>query len=583
VIGTLPDTQVEVGDRAMNQLYFLFDAPEGQASEVEVHPAAALATARGIAEAAAFWETCAAIDPEPGATLDAWHPVVALAAATQRVELEREDMGVALVWLVEHAERLGPQLVSTLGGAAAHQPTFSLADLVLIAEAAGRAGATELRRSCEQRFVDAQLDDLIAGRAWSGPTLTITDAEVLAKAGERCDDQLLDCDAPVVVAILGWAGGLGVPLSDGQLIGLGAGLLGPMFVDRSPSPAELDAVQHLPAVHDGIAAYAAERAREDPSVVLDAFDHGLGRLLGSGPVGAHEERVELELLSRARRQPERRVEVLEHLIGQKEARGESVSPLDPQLLEILWPDGLWPPSDAQRLLVVLSDVQVRSGEVPLWFGRAITAPRQRSQDHDRLCAAMDAHPGRAYLPEDAQRALNATNVVADQLDRLAQAPPEDLYFVVLNVLKQVQTAPSSVEATVAHALPPYLLAIRRQDLPEALRASTAPVLMAFLAYVKPEIQDPDPDLTLAAELFFVRRALWQKDDPSVIPFDEMLRSAFDTWRKRDLKKLVSELERHSVNGRVAFEKWFTEADSRRSRSEEADARPSGERKWRRGS
>jgi hypothetical protein len=562
VIGTVADADVDLSEGGLDSFY-LFDFTGGRFSELEVHPLAELMVRVGAVQARGLWALASRLAAGDEASLDAWYPVAAAAAAGQRHQLTAVELQTAVDWLAVRANRLDRADVESLGAALMDQHRFSRRrHAPALMSAATAAGATALKEQIddiERRLVDQALARLARDeRRDDEEPFRLSSVLAEAHARKRCDELLTAADLAGGLKLLGWAEEVGVRLGDHALKAWGECALGPRLL-RDPTDAQTGRVYAShPAVLYGVAAHLEQVAVQDAGAVHALIRQGIDGLLRDEQLAGRPRVHQLVLLERGARNPELRVESLALIVQLRGARE-----VDEDTLAYLWPGSRWSLKEARGVLERLSREQATSGAVPAWLSATLSQTSWSGNaelgNYLSLCTAIvDAGIDRT-LSEDARRRAGEAVWALQGLAEARRPDARRATKVAVNLAEGFADMSAPVQELLLQRLPGLLV----RDLPldgvaDALAACPADLLRRYVDQAAMELgtHRPDPDIALRA--FVVTWHLRQRLHPYWKQLDQQVLSmTLPSWRRRDIEGLSKLLQRQRPEARPAFEDWLT--------------------------
>lgn len=560
VIGTIPAADIDAGSAALDSFY-LFDFLADRTTKLEIHPLADLLTRVGITGAQRLWDYASSMAAGSETSLDDWYPLAAVAAALDGAQLSPGEFDSALEWFPAEAARMSVEIVSSVCAALLDQAAFGHQHLRTLVTAADAAGASAMLDELELRLIDIELTRLVRD-GWRGaPPSRIASPGVRAYVGRQCEAELEQADADTAIRLLTWAAHAEAPLSDQALVACGEQTIGPSLVRSPPSSdlRQLAAKRSWPPLARGVVAYLAAA---EPEVATTAFERGLASLLPERDVAVHPGVHELFMITAARLDPRRCVEMLPRILDVRKRATGHVSGADHDLLMRLWPNGIWSISEAQRLLELLHVEQFQAGDdLPPWFTRTILRPPhlgdgRNLDDYITLCRRIKPHPVNALLSDVAQAYVGWVDWVSDHLARASDRSGDDIVDVAQKLVRQFDMASPPSQQMLLRDLPALLILVPLDQLTEVLIECPEPVWERFLTYVRPYLEPNRPNLDLGAHLFIAMMELNGKEHR----YGEQLKDRFlaDTllsWKRRDQDKLIDELARIRESAAQGFEQW----------------------------
>jgi hypothetical protein len=542
VIGTMPGAITS--SAVLADGFRVFDMTSRTMPDVETHPLAELLAQVGVLRAGALWRQAVTLGSGTERSFDEWYPVVCAAALLLRVEPTPSRAIEEIVgWLPQAVLRPTPL-------PAAHVETVltilldrhELGDDQLrpLLSAAQAAGATGQQQRLELILINRAIPLLERGQPPRGPTPLAT-AEGTELAVSTCERLLGSATAPAIVTVLDWARESGLNLDEPLVERCARDVIGPALRIIAADGRLARIRQAYPAFARGLAAYLTAAG---PEAALGHLDGSAGEALGD--LHDHPELYEMLLIAEVRSGRLPAARALREMAG---LRPSSAPPWqDDFLLACLWPHGLQAAGEAEELLRLLGNADIRRTPVLALLADAFARP-QRFSDLPawlRLCDRALTHPVFAQLPPETRTRLKALKGLDDVLENARYLLKRGDASWFAGVADRVERLPDGPADVLRSYLGYLVLDIPRPT--EQLAGCSGAVFDAACAQARIRLNAGRRDHALAARLFQSLHELADHGPRAELLRDTALVPTVPHWSRDDQGKVADLLRKESRRG-----------------------------------
>lgn len=537
VVGTVPAADIDRSDAAFDSMYYLFDFTSGRATAVDVHPLARILVAEGPTRSEALWLRASELARGNERGLDDWYPVVLASqdVATRRTEAETN---IILDWLLTDANRLGPDRVSVVATpllAAVHAES----QLARVAEAGRTAGATKVVERAETRLVDMVLDRLLAGDRPGFIPLSTRQAN--RHAAERCATVLRD-NPPYALDILDWAAAGRLPVDHDTLVAAGHRWVGPALFRPDETTDLLSLIRDSPLILAGVVTYLEERSRSDARAVSNLLAGAVGRAVRGASLGATPALKMLVLLEEARQDPSCRVEVLDQMLSLQEGTGKASDRWVSDVLAELWPGEQWSPSEAQRVVAILSDEQATVPAVVERVRASLLADVPLDEAYVALCRSVRKSPVFGELSVPASACVVSAVRARERIHYFEQVGDRaSLEGACRDLRASLDGSTGPVRSALLAALVLGMEHLPGPQLAEAILGASDDMIDGFGQRLRERMDPHSPDVGLAARVLHASFFMTERRMSDNVGLDGILAAGLGGWRRRDVSSLAKAL------------------------------------------
>ncbi|MEV6843095.1 GTPase-associated protein 1-related protein [Actinoplanes sp. NPDC051411] len=562
LVGTLPTGDLGPSDQDF-ETFDLFDLTGDRVSDIAVHPLARMLAELSAADAAEAWRRAARLASGAEQSFDDWRPVVAATLMTwSGSESARDEQAAVSAWLAAGTAHLADTEVAELGRVtlacvprddAGDETVFTLGNLAAVAAA---RGLTALLDQVERRVIQAVVPRSHAMGAL--PSVPIRGEAGRAYGCELLSGELPRLPAAGAAALLAWAAGAGVPVSDGSLRELGRRTAGPALLLQPADPMLRAVLPGRPALCDGVVAYLGAVGAPEFDRLVEAVEAGLDEALGPAVTEAGPAVRQAVAVARVRAG---RADPLDGLSAALDEGGDI--PVG-RLIDLLFPAGRWTVAEAGRAFAVLGPRRATIEPVTARFAATVLAepPPGARAEHADLCLRLARSPVRARLSPAARDRVEMFANADRWADEIARSGKDRA-----DLLKSLHSWLSRLPDADRRAVEEVLLR-RFADFKASARADLIQGLIglrrAYCAGLVAALRVREPDLAVGASAVRTLRHLAMKpasgaNQAACSELDGALRASIGRWRSGRQNRFLEYVESSAPDTAAFLRRWYGQA------------------------